>query len=153
MNVVHCVKLLLHYSPASSRSRTLSVFNSFTRFVEPKIYICPFIQRNSSFASAILRTSCNQNCFHICKKKYSKTRGVFNNSILRKELRKYDDYAQYPRSALILRVLSKKRWPSTAAGKVVSQYLDSVLCWQFGMRWSSQCWPAPDFRDYSNRRE
>ena len=47
-------------------------------------------------------------------------RGVFKNSISGKELRKYDDYAQYPRSALILRVLSKKRWPSTASGKVVS---------------------------------
>ena len=47
-------------------------------------------------------------------------RVVVYDSILRNKLRKYDDYAQYPQSALILRVLSKKRWPSTASGKVVS---------------------------------
>ena len=151
MNVVHCVKLQLHYSSASSRSRTPSIFNSFTRFVEPKVYICPSVQRNSSFAQFLEHPAIR--IASTFAKTVQQDQRCLQQFYFEKELRKYDDYAQYPRPALILRVLSKKRWPSTAAGKVVSQYLDSVLCWQFGMRWSSQRWHAPDFRDYSNRRD
>ena len=75
-------------------------------------------------------------------------RGVFKNSISGKELRKYNDYAQYPRSALILRVLLLK---VRRGGRPQPQARSSVSTWTTqcgaGMRWFSQSWQAPDFRD------
>ena len=154
MSVVQCTTGTLCeistalYSPASSRSRTLSVFNSFTQFVESQFYICPSIQRNSSFASTFLRTSYNQNSFHICK---SCTARLEVSSTI----------VFWERSMMYILNIRGQHWfwesQVRRSGRPQPQARSSVSTWTTqwgaGIRWFSQCWHAPDFRDYSNRRD
>ena len=123
MNVAHCVQLHTPLSWCIIRS----VFDSFLGFVLPKSWhIFFYLMKQCIGWHIILQIA----VLPYLQELQSQTTDICKDSLLRKKLRKYDAYAQYPRSALVLRVLSKKRCPSTAAGKVVSQCLDYLVwCW------------------------